>query len=71
LEIGKAIIAVELLKREFVDKLWETNANWLQYLYARMMSDTLERFAENRVAFITYNRLIANMSLMIGPWVFI
>jgi hypothetical protein len=54
-EIGKAIIAIELLRRESSPKLWGGASNWMQYLYARMTTDTLEAFTQNQVAFITYN----------------
>jgi len=55
LEIGKAIIAIELLRRESVTTLWEGGSNWMQYLYARMTSDSLEAFTQNQVKFITYD----------------
>jgi hypothetical protein len=54
-DIGKAIMAIELLKCENHEALWVAEENWLQYLYARLTTKTLEEFKSNAVAFITYN----------------
>jgi hypothetical protein len=55
IDIGKAMMAIELLKRENHDPLWEAEENWLQYLYDRLTTNTLEEFGRNAVSFVTYN----------------
>jgi hypothetical protein len=55
IDIGKAMMAFELLKRESHNVLWGANGNWMQYLYAKMITRTLEEFGRNAVSFITYN----------------
>jgi hypothetical protein len=54
-DIGKAILAMELLKRESHEVLWTTEQNWMQYLYAKMTTRTLDEFGRNAVSFVTYN----------------
>ena len=54
-DIGKAVLAVELLKQESHDILWTASRNWMQYLYGKMATQRLEDFGQNAVAFITYN----------------
>ena len=54
-DVGKAIMAVELLGLEDHEKLWNSDENWMQYLYARLTTDTLDQFRQNEVSFITYN----------------
>ena len=54
-DIGKAMIAIELLKREIFDGLWTAPQNWMQYLYGKMSTPRLEDFARNAVGFVTYN----------------
>jgi hypothetical protein len=54
IEIGKAIMAIELLKRESHEVLWAVG-NWMQYMYERLTADTLEEFGRNTVSFVTYN----------------
>jgi hypothetical protein len=56
LEIGKAAIAAMLIVKEDNDALWAVrDANWMMYLYGHMMADTIEQFADNKIAFITFN----------------
>lgn len=54
-DIGKAVMALELMKGEIHGNLWNASQNWMKYLYTRMSTDTLEQFAQNTVSFITYN----------------
>lgn len=55
LEIGKASIALALIKFEQRQMLFgEAGGNWLKYLYGRMHS-SFEDFGKNRVAFLTFN----------------
>jgi hypothetical protein len=55
-EIGKAIMALELLRREKGDALWEGDQNWMQYLYGKMATEKFEDFGtKNPASFITYN----------------
>jgi hypothetical protein len=55
MEIGKAAMAIELLHGEVHDTLWVSNNNWLTYLYGQMIGSSLEEFAKNKVAFVTFN----------------
>lgn len=56
IDLGKAIMAIELLKREKHEMLWAVpEANWLQYIYARLITKQLKDFGRNAVSFITYN----------------
>jgi hypothetical protein len=55
LEIGKATMAIELIFSERAANLWRGNGDWMQYLYSAMITKVLAEFAENRVAFITFN----------------
>lgn len=55
MEIGKAAMGIELLHGEVHDTLWATSNNWLSYLYGQMIGNSLEEFANNKVAFITFN----------------
>ena len=56
LQIGKAAMSFLLMAKEQPDALWNFNANnWMRYLYERMRVPTLEEFAQNEVAFITFN----------------
>jgi hypothetical protein len=54
IDIGKAAMAIELFEQERHAELWGRN-NWMQYLYARMVTNTLEEFAGNKISFVTYN----------------
>jgi hypothetical protein len=54
-DIGKACIAFELINREKSEILWNSERNWMKYLYQHMVSSTLEEFSQNEIAFITYN----------------
>jgi hypothetical protein len=54
-DVGKVLMAAELLSRENQEALWAADENWMQYLYARMVTARLEEFAQNEVSFITYN----------------
>ena len=56
MDIGKATIGIELLHGEVHDRLWEGSENWLTYLYSQhMVGNSLEDFAKNNVAFVTFN----------------
>ena len=55
MEIGKAAMGIELLWAEVADRLWQPKNNWLTYLYSQMVGASLEEFAQNKVAFITFN----------------
>jgi hypothetical protein len=55
LDIGKATMGIELLIKEGTSDLWKEQENWLTYLYRNMIGSALEEFAENRVAFVTFN----------------
>jgi hypothetical protein len=55
MEIGKSIMGIELLHAEVHERLWQVDENWLTYLYGHMIGNSLEDFANNKVAFITFN----------------
>ncbi len=55
MDIGKAMMGIELLHDEVHEKLWSGDNNWLTYLYGHMIGGSLEEFASNRVAFVTFN----------------
>jgi hypothetical protein len=55
MEIGKAMMGIELLLRESGIRLWQEDRNWLTYLYQSMIGSTLGEFGENRVSFVTFN----------------
>ena len=58
MRVGKAAMAYCLIECELPDKLYrerDPTGNWLRYLLAQMRSDTFEEFANNKVAFITFN----------------
>ncbi len=55
MEIGKSIMGIELLHGEIHDRLWHRDENWLTYLYGQMIGNSLEEFANNKVAFVTFN----------------
>ncbi|TYL80823.1 hypothetical protein [Bradyrhizobium cytisi] len=55
MEIGKAMMGIELLHAEVHERLWQEKENWLTYLYSQMIGNTLEEFADNKVAFVTFN----------------
>jgi hypothetical protein len=55
IQFGKAAMATLLILRENLDKLWVPVGNWMQYLFARMGSETLDDFGNNEVSFITFN----------------
>jgi len=55
-DIGKAIMAIELLTREKSDPLWSAERNWMKFLYGKMATAKLEDFGtRNPASFITYN----------------
>jgi hypothetical protein len=54
IDIGKAAIAIELFEKERQAEIWHRN-DWMQYLYSRMTTNTLEEFAKNQISFVTYN----------------
>jgi hypothetical protein len=55
LEVGKAMMALALLREENHSNLWNAGNNWMKYLYDRLVTDSLPEFVQNRIAFITYN----------------
>jgi hypothetical protein len=56
LTIGKAAMSIILIRYEKPETLWRfENNNWLRYLFGRMRANTLEEFANNEVAFVTFN----------------
>jgi NAD-dependent SIR2 family protein deacetylase len=55
LEIGKSIMGIELLQAEIHERLWQADDNWLTYLYSHMVGNSLQEFANNQVAFVTFN----------------
>jgi len=55
MEIGKAIMGIELLHGEVHERLWQNADNWLTHLYGAMVGNSLEEFGENNVAFVTFN----------------
>ena len=55
MEVGKAVMAIELVIRENQDALWRGAGNWMVYLYSAMIGNSLEEFGENEVSFITFN----------------
>jgi hypothetical protein len=55
MEIGKSIMGIELLHAELHERLWQAENNWLTYLYGHMIGNSLEEFANNKVAFVTFN----------------
>jgi hypothetical protein len=54
-DIGKAIIAIELLRKENRETLWGASRNWMKYLFDQIKTDGLVDFARNAMSFITYN----------------
>jgi hypothetical protein len=55
MEIGKAMMGIELLHGEEHEQLWRSSNNWLTYLYGHMIGNSLDEFANNKVAFVTFN----------------
>jgi len=55
IEVGKATMGIELLLAESSSTLLQADSDWLGYLYNRMVGRSLEEFADNQVAFITFN----------------
>ncbi len=58
MNIGKAAIAYSLIECESPQELYRTrdpSRNWLRYLLTQMRSNSFEEFANNKVAFITFN----------------
>lgn len=56
LEIGKAAMAVALVRREDGEKLWGfQDGNWLRYVLGLMRTVTLDEFCSNQIAFVTFN----------------
>lgn len=55
MEVGKAIMAIEMVLRENHDVLWREGSNWMLYLYSAMIGNSLEEFGQNEVSFITFN----------------
>ncbi|MBN8988643.1 MAG: hypothetical protein J0H42_10380 [Rhizobiales bacterium] len=55
MDIGKAMMGIELLHGENHERLWQNDRNWLTYLYGNMIGSSLEEFADNQVSFVTFN----------------
>jgi hypothetical protein len=55
MDIGKAMMGIELLHGEAHDALWHDANNWLTYLFGSMIGNSLEEFADNKVSFVTFN----------------
>jgi hypothetical protein len=56
LDLGKAAMAVILIREEISSKLWGfVEANWMRYLFSRLGAPPFERFHEIPVSFITFN----------------
>jgi hypothetical protein len=55
MEIGKAMMGIELLLRESGIRLWQEDRNWLTSLYQSMVGSTLGEFGDNSVSFVTFN----------------
>jgi hypothetical protein len=55
MDIGKALMGIELLHGEVHDRLWQPANNWLAYLYGYMVGGSLEEFSQNKVSFVTFN----------------
>jgi len=53
-DLGKALIATELIKYEDERNLFQRDGGWYQYLYNRMNA-RLNEFSNNRVSVITFN----------------
>lgn len=55
LEIGKAAIAIELIRLEDTARLFnDYQGAWLKYLYGKM-NTTFDNFGKNNVSFLTFN----------------
>jgi len=55
MDIGKAMMGIELLHGEVHERLWQPDDNWLTYLFGNMIGSSLEEFANNNVSFVTFN----------------
>lgn len=55
MDIGKAMMGIELLHGEVHTHLWQDQNNWLTYLYRTMIGNSLDQFAGNKVSFVTFN----------------
>jgi len=55
MDIGKAMMGIELLHDEVHETLWRNDSNWLTHLFGAMVGNSLEEFADNKVSFITFN----------------
>jgi hypothetical protein len=57
IDLGKAMMAVILIRLEHEINLFSGSAqtNWMRYLLSKMQGKTLDDFAKNEVAFITFN----------------
>lgn len=54
IEIGKSVMALELIRLENVNTLFRTSDNWYEYLFNRMDAPFSE-FGNNKISFITFN----------------
>lgn len=56
LPIGKAAMAIILMRYEHHDALWRfSDNNWMRYLFDKMRATTLDEFTNNEVTFVTFN----------------
>jgi len=60
IEIGKAAIALALIPCEETEKIFTSELfgnNWYDFVFAQMTegADSLEKFVENKLSFVTYN----------------
>lgn len=53
-DIGKALMAIELIKYENKDALYPENGNWYQFIYNKLNA-SYEEFHKNNIAVITFN----------------
>lgn len=55
MDVGKAMMGIELFQREASADPWRSIESWLAYLYGHMVGIQLEDFATNQVTFVTFN----------------
>ena len=55
MDVGKAMMAIDLALAEAASNLWQIDDNWMVYLYSSMIGGSLGEFAENQTAFVTFN----------------
>ncbi len=56
IDLGKTLISMELIKYEDENQLYsKPQENWYQYLYHNTLRASFDEFADNNVAFLTFN----------------